>query len=399
MQKVVNKSPAPEASELSTLTCRAQDPTGRSTFGLDLSAIDIGGFSAPQPIDSISFMWYAFHKYAMRNLYHKSFLAMVLRRSAVALATALMSLTILSTPALSRIIDGVAIVVNRDAVLVSEINGAMLPTLQEYRTKYSGVELEQKLAELRETVINQAIENKLILQVAKANRISADEKMVDSRIDIIKTRFPSESEFQKALAAKGLTIREYREQVSEQVLLQETLKRVLGAEISVQDYEIREYFDAHRGEFETKPRVKLAQIFLQTQRGSTEEEIEEVRREAEELRILLEDGADFQELASKYSQGPYREKGGIVGEVTPEEILVDLKDAAFSLSTGEISPVIQTVYGFNILMAVEATPARKIEFEEAKPLIEERIREKRRTEKYGDWIEKLKEDSYIDIRI
>ena len=344
-------------------------------------------------------MWYAFHKYAMRNFYHKSFLTIVLRRSAVALVATLVSLTLLSASALSRIIDGVAIVVNRDAVLVSEINGAMLPTLQEYRKRYSGAELERKLAELRETVINQAIENKLILQVAKANRISADEKMVDSRIELIRKRFPSESEFQNALAGKGLTIREYREQVAEQVLLQETLKRVLGAEISVQDYEIVEYYDTHSEVSETEPRVKLAQIFLQTQRDSTKEEVEEVRQKAEQLRILLEDGADFQELASKYSQGPYREKGGVVGEVGPEEILVDLKDAAFSLKTGEISPVVQTTYGFNLLMAVEAMPARTIEFDEAKPLIEELIREKRRSEKYGDWIEKLKEDSYIDTRI
>lgn len=335
----------------------------------------------------------------MRNIYHKSFLTIVLRRSTVALVAALVSLTLLSTPALARIIDGVAIVVNRDAVLVSEVNNAMLPALQEYRKKYSGVDLEQKLAELRETVINQAIENKLILQVAKANHISADEKMIDSRIELVMKRFPSESDFQQALAIKGLTIREYREQIAEQVLLQETLKRVLGAEVSVQDYEIVEYYDAHREEFETKPRVKLAQIFLQTQRDSTKEEIEEVRQKAEQLIILLDDGADFQELATKYSQGPYREKGGIVGEVGPDDILVDLKDAAFSLKTGEISPVVQTAYGFNILMAVEAMPTRKIAFDEAKPLIEELIGEKRRTEKYGDWIEKLKEDSYIDTRI
>ena len=44
-------------------------------------------------------------------------------------------------------------------------------------------------------------------------------------------------------------------------------------------------------------------------------------------------------------------------------------------------------------------PARKIGLEEAKPLIEDRINEIKRSEKYDDWMEKLREDSFIDIRI
>jgi parvulin-like peptidyl-prolyl isomerase len=335
----------------------------------------------------------------MRKISHKSFFALDLRRSAPALGAALVLLAIFSSPTLSRIIDGIAIIVNKDAVLVSEINSAMLPILQEYRTKYSGPDLQEKVVELRETIINQAIENKLVLQVAKANGIKADEKMIDSRIDIIKKRFPSDDEFQAALLAKGLTIREYREQVSEQVLRQETLQRVLGTDINIQDYEIKEYYDTHPEKFETEPQVKLAQIFLQVASGTAKEEIDEIREKAEQLHILLKDGADFAELATQYSQGPYSEKGGVIGVFGPDEIRADLKDPAFSLKTGEFSSVIQTAFGFHILKAVEATPSRKIEFDEAKPLIEERIREERRTEKYAEWIEKLKEDSYIEIKI
>lgn len=315
------------------------------------------------------------------------------------MAVALVSLVVFSSPALSRIIDGIAIIVNKDAILVSEINSAMHPILQEYRTKYTGGELEQKASELRETVINQAIENKLVLQVAKANGIKADDKLIDSRIEIIKKRFSSEDEFLGALAAKGLTFREYREQVAEQVLVQETLKRVLGADINVQDDEVKEYYDSHPEEFETKPTVKLAQIFLPVPSGTAQEKVDEIREKAEQLHVLLEDGADFSELATHYSEGPYSEKGGVIGVFTPEEMRADLKDAAFSLKTGEFSPVIRTSFGFHILKAIEATPARTVGFDEAKSFVEEKISEERRTEKYGDWIKQLKEESYIDVKI
>lgn len=350
-------------------------------------------------VDAGLFLWYSFCKFAMRNNPHKSPRGTRIRPLLAGLATAFALLASFPAPTLSRIIDGVAIVVNRDAILVSEINEAMLPVVQEYRSKYGGDELQQRLAELRETIINQAIETKLILQVAKVNRITADEKAVASRIEIVKKRFPSEDEFLRALSAKGFTFREYNNQVAEQVLVQDTIKRVLGPEISVQDDEIVEYYNSHPAEFETEPRVKLAQIFLQVPRDSAEEESEEVRKRAERLRVLLAEGEDFSELAAKYSEGPYREKGGLVGTVGPEEILPDLEKIAFGLKTDEVSSVVRTVYGFHILKALEAAPSRKIAFEEARPLIEERIHEKKRSEKYDDWIKTLKEDSYIDIRI
>lgn len=335
----------------------------------------------------------------MKNILHKEVYTRVARRSVTGFAAILALLAFFSSPALCRVLDGVAIVVNRDAILVSEINEAMMPMVQEYRAKFSGEELQERLAGLRETVINQAIETKLILQVAKANAITANESEVDSRIEIVKKRFPSEEEFLRALGAKGLSLREYREQVVEQVVVQDTVKRVLGAEISVQDEEIEEYYKEHPDEFHTTPKVKLAQIFFRVPRESTDEQIEEIRQRLQQLHILLEEGADFSELASKYSEGPYRETGGLVGVIGPGEILPDLEQVALSLKSGEISPVVHTPYGLHILKALEAAPARKIEFEEAKPFIEERIAEQRRNEKYQEWMEKLKETAYIDIRI
>ena len=335
----------------------------------------------------------------MRTIPYRACRGICDRQSLNGFVIALLLLACLSTPAFSRVIDGVAIVVNRDAVLVSEINEALLPLLQEYRSKYAGAELQKKMSELREMIIKKAIETKLVLQVAKVNGITADAKAVDNRLEVVKGRFPSEDEFLRALTAKNLTYREYRDQVEEQILVQDTIKRVLGRQINAQDDELKEYYETHRDEFETEPRIKLAQIFLKIARDDAPEDIQKARQRAEQLRVLIEDGMDFAELAGKYSEGPYSDKGGLVGLVGPQDILPELEDVAFGLKTGEVSRVAETAYGFHILKALEASPARKIGFEEAKPLIEERIQEKKRSEKYDEWIDLLKKDSYIDIRI
>ena len=170
-------------------------------------------------------------------------------------------------------------------------------------------------------------------------------------------------------------------------------------EESVLDNETREYYENHPQEFVTEARVKLAQIFLEIPSGSTPEQIELVRQKAEQIQLLIDDGADFSELAMKYSEGPYREKGGVIGIVGHKEILPELEETVFSLKTGEVSEAKQTTYGFHLLKALEAMPSRKIEFEEAKPFIEGRMNEIKRNEKYEEWIEKLREDAYIEIKL
>ncbi|RJP67854.1 MAG: hypothetical protein C4532_13980 [Candidatus Abyssobacteria bacterium SURF_17] len=315
------------------------------------------------------------------------------------LAIVFLSTIVLSSAAVAVVIDGVAIIVNKDAILVSQINETLMPFMQEYRTKYSGAELKKKMDELRQTVIEQAIETKLILQVAKQKGIVPDERDVDVRIEMVKSRFPSEDVFLEGLAAKGITYREYRDQVAEQVLVQDTIKLVAGSDINISENEIRDFYDAHLSEFVTEPKVKLAQIFLKIPTDSTPEQVEELRQKAEQLHILIEDGMAFSELARTYSEGPYREKDGVIGVVGHGEILPELEDIAFGLQTGEMSPVIQTTYGLHVLKSLESFPARKITLDEARPLIEDRITETKRSEKYKEWIKKLREDAFIEVKI
>ncbi len=297
------------------------------------------------------------------------------------------------------VVDGIAVVVNKDAVLVSEINETLMPLMQEYKSKYSGAELQKQLANLRETIINQAIESKLILQAAKEKGLVANEKEVDARLELVKSRFPSEDDFLKVLAAKGVTLSEYRQQVADQVLVQQAVQSMLNPDIQVLDNEIREYYDSHKEDFVTEAEVKLAQIFLAVPSGASPDAVEAIRQKAEQLHVLLEDGMDFGEIASHYTEGPKGEKGGFIGVVGKNEILPELEEVAFKLKAGEISPVIRTAFGFHILKAIDVMPAKKFTFEEAKPKIEEHLREAKRSEKYKEWIQQLRDKAYIDVKL
>ncbi|HDI51475.1 hypothetical protein DRQ15_03700 [candidate division KSB1 bacterium] len=80
-----------------------------------------------------------------------------------------------------------------------------------------------------------------------------------------------------------------------------------------------------------------------------------VKTEAEALHILqqLRQGADFEELAKKYSLDPSARKGGDLGYFGKGELLKEFEEAVLKLKPGEISGVVKTPLGYHIIKRIE----------------------------------------------
>ena len=97
---------------------------------------------------------------------------------------------------------------------------------------------------------------------------------------------------------------------------------------------------------------EVAEIVLRPQ--VSEEERDRVRLELNKLRERVLNGENFSMLATLYSQDPgSAKKGGELGFFTRGDMVGEFEAAAFSLKPGEVSPVIETSYGFHIIQLVE----------------------------------------------
>ena len=82
----------------------------------------------------------------------------------------------------------------------------------------------------------------------------------------------------------------------------------------------------------------------------------ETEAEALDIRKSLDDGADFAELAKEKSTGPSGASGGSLGWFGLGMMVKPFEDAVVSMKPGEISPPVQTQFGWHILILNETRP-------------------------------------------
>ena len=136
----------------------------------------------------------------------------------------------------------------------------------------------------------------------------------------------------------------------------------------VSDDELKVVYQQNIQQFQVQNRVHAEHILLLTTGGKTDAEVAEIKKKAEDiLAQSKKKGANFEDLAKKYSEDPgSKAKGGDLGWVVPGQTVPEFEKAAFSLNKGEISDLIKTQYGFHIIKVLDKETAHTRTFDEVK---------------------------------
>jgi peptidyl-prolyl cis-trans isomerase D len=139
----------------------------------------------------------------------------------------------------------------------------------------------------------------------------------------------------------------------------------------VTDDELKMVYQQNIKDYEVPNRVHAQHILLLTTGSKTDAEVAEIKKKAEDiLAQAKKKGANFDELAKKYSEDPgSKTKGGDLGWVVQGQMVPEFEKATFSLNKGEISDLIKTQYGFHIIKVLDKESAHTKPFDEVKDTI------------------------------
>jgi peptidyl-prolyl cis-trans isomerase D len=123
--------------------------------------------------------------------------------------------------------------------------------------------------------------------------------------------------------------------------------------IQVTDAQVQSYYNSHLDQYRTPERVQARHILLSTT-NKPKDEVPKIQAQAEDLLKQIKAGANFADLAKKFSTDTTSaQKGGDLGWVSRGQMVKPFEDAVFALKDNELSGVVTTEYGFHIIQVLQ----------------------------------------------
>jgi peptidyl-prolyl cis-trans isomerase D len=146
--------------------------------------------------------------------------------------------------------------------------------------------------------------------------------------------------------------------------------------VHISQDDLRAYYDQHRDEYRVPEQVKVSHILIKTPLpgpdGKVDEKgVAEAQHRAEDLLKQLKSGANFEDLAKKYSEDAGSAKnGGSLGWIGRGRTVPEFEKVAFSLPKGQTSGLVKSSYGFHIIRVDDKQDAHMKSLDEVKSEIE-----------------------------
>lgn len=313
--------------------------------------------------------------------------------------------TFLQAQAPATLNNGVAAVVNSEAITMLEV---LRQTQMEeddlkqqmLQGKITDEERKARIRLRRKTVLDSLIETRLILQEYKSKGYNFPDYFFDrEERQRIRDQFGGDRQaLVKTLEERGITYADWRKNVRETFIVQQM--RLINAKrfITISPHMIEAYYQEHVRDFLQPDRVKLRMIWIAP--GSSENP----EATAKEVLGAVEQGADFSALAKKYSD--YNRAGGGLwqdnnGWAEREAMAAELAEVAFKLRPGQSSQIITLSMdngqkSYYLLNVEEVKKASVTPLASIRDAIESTLVAKENEKVEQEWIERLKRGAYIE---
>ncbi|MET0067494.1 MAG: peptidylprolyl isomerase [Candidatus Thiodiazotropha sp.] len=255
-------------------------------------------------------------------------------------------------------LDNIVAIVNDDVITKTELDTKtreMLAQLTQKQTNLPPMEI------IREQILERMISTRLQLQAAQRLGISVDDATVTKAIsNIAETNNITLLQLRETLEADGISFPLFREQLREDILINRLKQKEVINRIVVTEQDIKNFLARELGTSRQRSAVHLTHILIATPEGASPQDVQAARKQAEEIHQQLQEGADFAELAIRYSDGRQALEGGDLGWIETSRIPSLFTSVVDEMEPGDISDPIRNASGYHIVKLTEVEGGNKL---------------------------------------
>jgi peptidyl-prolyl cis-trans isomerase SurA len=289
----------------------------------------------------------------------------------------------------AEMVDRIVAEVNNEIITMSELQNLAKSVEAQSGVKPGGMPDKKMQREMLEALIDR----KLAKAEAKRRGITVSPKELDEALNRFKERnhVPDDEILVKGLANQGLTLKEFKQQISDQIMQDRLLSMAVGSKVTIDDAEVRRIYDQQFKQGGAQ--VHLVTLRLPFPQNATEAQKEETKKKAETILLDIKRGDSFTAAAQKLGLKP-----SDVGFVTQSDLDPRLGEYLSKLKTQEVAPI-ATPAGFQLIQIVDRRSGEARPFNEVAPEIRRMLTQREMEKQFGEWVKNLREKAHIKIML
>jgi peptidyl-prolyl cis-trans isomerase SurA len=314
----------------------------------------------------------------------------------------------LTVPARADIIEQILVRVNGEIFTRTQLETRQIQAIRQLDRQLDAsvgdAELAKMLDEVTPELIVTAVDEMLMIQHGRTLGYKMSDEQFNSVLDNIKKENKLESDelFQAALKQENMTIADLRTNLERQMIVSYVQQQEVLGRVAVNDTEARRYYDSHLSEFTKPQEVMLREIFVAVPGDGATVNVaadESARERATTLRERVLSGEPFEKLAADASDSPSKANAGLIGPLSLSDLSEDLGKLLQSMKPGDVSDLLRTPRGYQILKLESATTAETQTFEQVREEVGNRVFAAKRQEELLKFLDRLRSEAIIEWKV
>ncbi|MBF0511385.1 MAG: peptidyl-prolyl cis-trans isomerase [Candidatus Omnitrophica bacterium] len=286
-------------------------------------------------------------------------------------------------------IDAIIAIVNDNVITLKDLRQYLSAMAQQIRNAdKSSQDFQRIMQEYQDKGLEKLINDKLVLAAAVDKGIEVRDEIVVKRLAEIRSHYPTEDDFIKAISVDGLSISDLKQRVIDQLKIKYEVDMEVRDKITVNPQDVTAYYNNHINEFNHNPKVNVQSIFVSYKKYSQEQ----AQTRAQEARRRLLEGGDFDKVSLEYSDG------SSIGVVEQGQMVDKVENVIFHLNVGDISEPVAVDNGVYVFKVTARTNAQQEPLDQVRDAIYNKLLDDQFKTRFNEWIEQLRKKAYIEIK-
>ena len=291
--------------------------------------------------------------------------------------------------------------------VVARVNGQeikkddFLKEAQELRGQFlqRGAKPEQLESEaFYKQVLEGVISRTLLEGEAKAGGVTVTDEDIQKEIAGLRAQFPSQEVYEKAMASEGLNEAKLKENLRRQILVRKFVEAKVVSKTPVTEQEMKAFYDQNQQQMKQPEQLHLRHILVKVDEKAPAADKQKAKAKADSLLTQVKGGQDFAKLAGENSDDPgSKANGGDLGWISRGQTVEPFEKAAFALQKpNELSPVVESRFGYHIIQFLERKPEGVVPFDQVKERIAAFLKQRQSQQQFQAHLQELRSKAKVE---